>query len=131
MAATDELILCDTNVLIEFYKNNPTVLKAMKDIGRPNLAISVITQAELYFGALNKVELQQIRRHLSLLRSLSITHPISEIFLELMISFSLSHSLAIPDALIAATALHHNVALYTYNIKDFRFIPGLKLHNKP
>ena len=48
-----------------------------------------------------------------------------------MVSFSLNHSLAIPDALIAATALHHDVALYTFNIKDFRFIPGLKLHNGP
>lgn len=32
------------------------------------------------------------------------------------------------DALIAATALHYNLPLYTLNKKDFRYIAGLRLH---
>jgi len=40
----------------------------------------------------------------------------------------LSHKLSVPDALIAATALSNNTPLYTLNIKDFQFIPGLQLH---
>ncbi|MFZ1401047.1 MAG: PIN domain-containing protein [Candidatus Promineifilaceae bacterium] len=50
-------------------------------------------------------------------------------FLQLMETYSLSHKLSIPDALIAATALVHNLELFTLNIKDFRFIPGLTLFN--
>ncbi|MBK7896587.1 MAG: PIN domain-containing protein [Anaerolineaceae bacterium] len=46
-----------------------------------------------------------------------------------METYSLSHKLSIPDALIAATALVHNLELFTLNIKDFRFIPGLTLFN--
>lgn len=45
-----------------------------------------------------------------------------------MACYSLSHKLTIPDALIASTALVKNLALYTLNIKDFRFIEGLSLY---
>lgn len=43
------MILCDTNILIEFYKNNPQITHTLQEIGLPHLAISVITQAELYY----------------------------------------------------------------------------------
>jgi hypothetical protein len=46
-----------------------------------------------------------------------------------MAQYSLSHKLTIPDALIAATALTHNISLYTLNLKDFRFIQGLNIYN--
>ena len=73
-----QLILCDANVLIEFYKNNFSVLHALNDIDRGNLAVSVVmTQAELCFGVLNKSELQRISANLALICSLSITQPIS------------------------------------------------------
>jgi predicted nucleic acid-binding protein len=45
-----------------------------------------------------------------------------------MESYSLSHNLSLPDALIAATALVHNLELYTLNTKDFQFISNLKLY---
>ncbi len=61
------MILCDTNILIEFYKNNPQVTQSLRKIGQDELAISVVTQAELYYGALNKAELQKIKKHLTLL----------------------------------------------------------------
>jgi len=48
--------------------------------------------------------------------------------IELLNTYHLSHGLAIPDALIAATALETKLNLYTYNEKDFKFIKGLKLH---
>lgn len=61
------MILCDTNILIEFYKNNPEIINQLRLIGVDKLAISAITQAELYYGAINKVELNQIKKHLKLL----------------------------------------------------------------
>ena len=122
------MILCDTNILIEFYKNNRTVIDEMQNIGINQIAISVITQAELYYGALNKGELTQIQKHLRLLHILSIDENISAKFIQLMACYSLSHKLTIPDALIASTALVNDLALYTLNIKDFRFIEGLSLY---
>ena len=45
-----------------------------------------------------------------------------------METYSLSHRLSLPDALIAAMALEHDLELYTLNIKDFRFILGLRFY---
>jgi len=72
------MILCDTNILIELYKNNASVLYELRRITHRRIVISVITQAELYFGALNKKELNDIQRHLSTITILPITHTISE-----------------------------------------------------
>jgi len=122
------MILCDTNILIELYKNNAQVVEELHRIGPHRLAVSPITRAELYFGALNKAELMEIKQHLSSLTQFPIDGSISSVFLELMEAYSLSHKLSLPDALIAATALVHDVEFYTLNAKDFGFIPDLKLY---
>jgi tRNA(fMet)-specific endonuclease VapC len=122
------MILCDPNILIEFYKNNSQVIHELRRIGRDKLAVSAITQAELYYGAINKVELQKIKKHLGLLHFFAVDVMVSAQFIELMETYSLSHKLSIPDALIASTALVYRVDLYTFNLKDFQFIEGLNLH---
>jgi tRNA(fMet)-specific endonuclease VapC len=122
------MILCDTNILIEFYKNNPKIVNKLRQIGAERLAISIITQAELYYGAINKAELLKIQKHLNLLHNFPISNQVSTQFIQLMERYSLSHKLTIPDALIAATALVNNLNLYTLNIKDFRFIEGINLY---
>ncbi len=122
------MILCDTNILIELYKNHQPVTDELRAIGRANLAISVVTSAELYYGALNKVELRKIQKHLALLRQYPLTITISQKFLELLEMYALSHKLSLPDALIAATAVTHDLPLYTLNLKDFHYIPELRLY---
>ena len=122
------MILCDTNILIEFYKNNAVVVSELKKIGTPNIGVSVVTSGELIFGALNKNELAQILKDLAQLTSFEINGAICSLFLKLMAKYSLSHNLTLPDAIIAATAIHHDLPLYTFNLKDFRYIDGLNLH---
>ena len=122
------MILCDTNILREFYKNNLQVVTKLRRIGQEELAVSAVTQAELYFGARSKSELRQIKQHLALLHHVPLDASISTTFLQLLETYSLSHKLSLTDALIAATALSHDIELYTRNINDFRFISGLKLH---
>jgi tRNA(fMet)-specific endonuclease VapC len=39
------------------------------------------------------------------------------------------HTLHIADAFIAATAIHYQLELLTYNVKDFRFIENIKLYS--
>ena len=49
----------------------------------------------------------------------------TNIFIE---NYCLSQKLNLPDALIAATAIYYNIELFTLNIKDFKFIPDIKLY---
>jgi len=122
------MILCDTNILIEFYKAKLSVIQTLQHIGSANIAVSVITKAELFYGARDKQELVKIERHLSFCRCYGLNDVISTLFIELMSRYSLSHKVSIPDMLIAATAISHELELYTLNTKDFKFIPELNLY---
>ena len=82
---------------------------------------------ELYYGALNKIELNKIKRALSEFNILPLNEEITEIAINLIEKYSKSHGLKIPDALIASTAIYYGISLWTYNIKDFRFIESLSL----
>jgi predicted nucleic acid-binding protein len=42
-------------------------------------------------------------------------------------TYRLSHGLALPDAIIGATAIYYRIPLYTYNTKDFKFLPDIQL----
>jgi predicted nucleic acid-binding protein len=128
VAPATKMILCDRNILIELYKNNLSTTQELRQIGQDRLALSAVTVAELYYGALNKTELQEIKQHLSLLHRFPIDTSISNTFLQLMETYSLSHNLGLPDALIAATSLVYEVELFTLNTRDFKFIPGLGLY---
>jgi len=122
------IIICDTNILIEFYKNNQSIITELEKIGSKNIALSVITAGELLFGALNKKETQTIKKDIEHLILMNINDLISKKFIELMLKYTKSHGLAVPDALIAATAIVNNVKLYTLNVKDFKFIDELILY---
>jgi tRNA(fMet)-specific endonuclease VapC len=122
------MILCDTNIFIEIYRGTPGIIQALKQIGQGNVAVSDVTCAELLFGARNKRELQLIRKDLNKLTILPIQPGISAMAVGLIEQYSLSHKLALPDALIAATAIYYNINLYTLNIKDFKFLKNVTLH---
>ncbi|MCB1177388.1 MAG: PIN domain-containing protein [Leptospiraceae bacterium] len=55
-------------------------------------------------------------------------YSISQKSIELIENYKLSHGLKIPDSIIAASAIVHNIPLLTYNIQDFKFIKGLILY---
>ena len=48
--------------------------------------------------------------------------------MQLIQDYKLSHDLQIPDAIIAALSITFDIPLFTYNIKDFKFIPELNLY---
>ncbi|MDR0795036.1 MAG: type II toxin-antitoxin system VapC family toxin [Tannerella sp.] len=121
------LILCDTKILIEVYRDNHAVTNTVKQIGQANIAVSDVTCAELMYGARNKTELKIFRKDLDTLTVLPVMPEISKMAVMLVEQYCLSHKLALPDALIAATSIYHQLDLYTLNIKDFIFIPEVKL----
>ena len=123
------MILCDTDVIIEFYRNNPKIVRELRRIGQKHLSVCIITYAEMIYGAFNKREQTQIKKDLSSLNIVMIDFPVCVTFMKLMDKYSLSHKIAIPDALIAATAIENNIELFTLNTKDFKYISDLRLYS--
>ena len=126
----DKIILCDTDVIIEFYRNNADIISNLKEIGQEHIGVSTITVGELFYGAINKKELNQIKKDIESLIIVDIDSKTCDTFIDIMDRYVLSHNLALPDGLIAATAIANDIELYTLNIKDYRFIDGLKLYKK-
>ena len=122
------MLLCDTNIFIEVYRRNMAICAELEKIGHENIAVSDITRGELFYGALNKAELKLIKNDLDNVIVLPVNVEISEMAVNLVEKYCLSHKLDIVDALIAATAIYYNTELFTLNAKDFKFIPNLKLY---
>ena len=93
----------------------------------PRLTISAITWLELLHGMRSRAELQAVQKSLALRNTeqLPVTPAITIRAVSLMENLSLSHGLGMGDALIAATALEHNLPLLTANVKHFGPIEGL------
>jgi tRNA(fMet)-specific endonuclease VapC len=123
-----KIVLCDTDVMIEFYRGNPEVIAELREIGQENIALSYITVGELIFGAFNKRDLTKLKRSIEHLILLDIDNKTCTKFVNLISAYALSHRLAVPDGFIAATAIEYDVELFTLNKKDFRFIEGLRLY---
>jgi len=122
------MILVDTNIFIEYYKNNPVICKQIERIDPKEIRVNDVVCAELYFGARNKQELDNIVSDMEKLADLPIFPTISKQATDLVKQYCLSHKLRLPDAQIAATALFYNAELFTLNRKDFTYIPNLKLY---
>jgi hypothetical protein len=105
------------------------VISKLRAIGQENILISTITAGELIYGALNKKELKQIQKDLNSLTILDIDEKTCEIFLNIMGKYVLSHNLSLPDGFIAASAIANDIELFTLNLKDYRFIPELKIYS--
>ncbi|MFT3989897.1 MAG: type II toxin-antitoxin system VapC family toxin [Luteolibacter sp.] len=120
-------MLIDTDVLIWCLRGNEKALKALNLLDQR--FISDITRMELIIGCKHKTEITLIKRFLveGKFRVVPLSVEISTratIYLE---DWHLSHSIGLPDALIAATASVLGQELFTANHKHFRCIPGLQL----
>ena len=120
------MILLDTNILIEVFKNNKKIIEFLNSL-EDNFVISSITQMELFYGAFNKAEIKRLEKFFSTLETIHINQEISQIATDLIKRYAKSHNLNIPDSLIAATAIEKKAYLYTLNKKDFRYIKHIKL----
>ena len=124
-------MLYDTDALIWFKRGNGTVADIMEN--DPFRFISLQTYLELVQGAKDRRQLLFARRFLGEFRfeTLPITESIGNRAAQLVESYALSHGMRAGDALIVATALEHNLALCTANVRHFRQIPSLSIIDIP
>lgn len=124
-------IICDTNIFINLFSSDPVVIAELSKIGNSRILMPSVSIMELYVGMANKTELQQMKKKIKHYNIVHLNEAASQKSVELIADYRLSHGLLIPDALIAAMALTYDLELFTYNLKDFRFIPNIKLYPLP
>jgi predicted nucleic acid-binding protein len=109
-------LLVDTDVFIDHLKGFERLPRRQS-----KLAYSIVTRAELFAGP--EHQLPVARRLLGSLEEIPVDRRIAERAGEIR----RSAGIRLPDALIAATALVHELPLRTRNRHDFRRVAGLRL----
>jgi len=122
----NQLVLCDTCVVIDLINQNSDSLDKLKKQGSM-LCINSVIEMELIQGAHNQRERQKIIGKINGFRRLEINQAILDLATQLVTRYVLSHHLELPDAMIAACALIYDIPLFTYNIKHFKYLPNIKL----
>jgi tRNA(fMet)-specific endonuclease VapC len=126
--------LLDTNICIYWLKGIQNINSRVVDIDYDSLAVSVITIAELLYGAYNSAN---IEKNISKVRDFEEAITVIElsrncIQLYARIKAKLKGEGRIIDdfdILIAATALVNDCILVTNNVKHFERIDNIRLEN--
>jgi hypothetical protein len=118
-------MLVDTDVLIWHLRGYPQATRRLDELGA--LTLSAISWLEVLQGMRNKAELLAVKKMLDKRSAtlLPVTEAITLRATELMESLTLSHGLQMGDALIAATAIEHQLPVLTANVKHFSPVAGL------
>ena len=128
----DNFLLIDSDILIDVGRKNKTAIERLeKEKEKAIAAISSVTQMELIIGCRDKTELKKLDEFLEDFEVINIDYDITQMAIELLKGYRLSHGLLIADSIIAATSLILDIPLLTKNQKDFKFIKGLKLLKYP
>jgi predicted nucleic acid-binding protein len=122
-------MIIDTDIVIWYLRGN----KKAQEILLNNLpfSISCVTYMELVQGMRNKEELRKVVKQLQNWKVpiIHIDQDISSRAMFLVEEYSLSHSMALADAFIAATVIQHQEMLITANEKYYKFIPNIRIRN--
>ncbi len=122
------MVLCDTNIFISAFNGRQDTIDQLDKIGLDEIILPAVTVMELFQGMGNKEELARMKKKIKYYDVVQIDEQVSMKAVEFIETYKLSHGLSIPDAIIGATAVVHQIPLYTYNIRDFDFLPGIVLY---
>jgi len=104
----------DTDLLVDALRRFRAGLDYVEEASQQGaLRVSIISEMELIIGCRNRGELHRLERFLRRCTILGMTEAIAVRTVTLLRQYRLSHGLAIPDALIAASALVYDETLYT------------------
>lgn len=109
-------ILVDSDILADHLRGQHRFVP-----GDDEVHVSSITRAELF--AAQRGDERRVGRLLGALVELPINRAVAERAGRLQRAFGAR----LPDALIAATAIEHGLAVLTRNVRDFEMIKGLRL----
>ena len=118
------VVLADTNVISEFVKRTPDaqVMRWLQSVDL--LAISAVTLEEANFGLAWQPNTRKLALFNALVQRLHAVYPITAAIAQrcgvLRGQFQAQGvTRSVPDMLIAATAIEHQLVLATRNVRDF------------
>ena len=126
--------LIDTDIIIFALRKDKSVLIKFEENKNIPISISMITYAELIFGAKRSQNEQQnmikVRHIRELYPSEELNEGVMEVFADIKAKmFNNGMRIEDMDLFIAATAIYNDLTLVTNNVKHFEKIPYLKLEN--
>ena len=126
--------LIDTDIIIFALRKDKSVLIKFEENKNIPISISMITYAELIFGAKRSQNEQQNMIKVRHIRDLypieDLNEGVMEVFADIKAKmFNNGIRIEDMDLLIAATAIYNDLTLVTNNVKHFEKIPYLKLEN--
>ena len=118
------MLLLDSNIFI--YAIQPTYSELRKWLMSQNIAASEVSVVEVlgYHQITNEDE-QDLQALFGLAESLSVSTSI----INQAVTLRQQRKMSLGDAIIAATALEHELTLVTRNTSDFDWISGLNVQN--
>lgn len=119
------MITIDSNIVIAYLAEDTEVspfLDACREKG-VYLYISTVVASEVLAFEMTDAERKIVKNFLKNF----ILVPFTENLVDLVANLRMKSKIKLPDAIIAATALHTKTPLLTRNTKDFRKIEGLQL----
>lgn len=119
------MILLDTDIMIDVLRKYPPALAWLASLGATELMLPGIVVMELVQGCRNKAEQDQLLRDIGGYRTAWPSPSACNSALQDFVSFRLSHSLGLLDALIAHTAIELSAPLHTFNQKHYVAIVAL------
>ncbi|MBI2102751.1 type II toxin-antitoxin system VapC family toxin [Candidatus Woesearchaeota archaeon] len=115
--------IVDTDIFIDLFRG----LELSRQFFAENeeIIFSAITEAELLSGQQCKdaAVREKILHFLSQFEKITVGNPLVQIAAD----FRRKYGIALPDAIIAASAFVHNATLITRNLKDFQKIREIKV----
>ena len=117
-------MLLDSNILIYTANQSAPEIEALATSA--DSAVASVTQIEIYgFTGLKPEEEAALN---ILFRRLTV-HPLDAAVIERAIALRQEDRMVLADAIIAATALVHDLPLVTRNEEDFKHVTGLRVVN--
>ncbi|HET7626182.1 MAG TPA: type II toxin-antitoxin system VapC family toxin [Verrucomicrobiae bacterium] len=114
-------LLLDTDVLIDYLRDTPPAVTFLEGLTQP-AAISAISVAELYSGVREGREREALASFLGAFQILPLDEEIAKRGGLIRRDYGRSHGIGLADALIAGTALVHNLIRVTVNRKHFPMV---------
>jgi len=123
----DLAYLVDTTILIDFLRGNQAANAWLKHFAEDELALSVVTAAELVAGCRNRREQKQVEKELEQYPLILVSGAISASAWNWYRQYRLRDGVGFLDCLIGASAYHLGIPVCTLNDKHFRSLPGVKI----